>query len=67
MKNLIITLKTALVGVSGAALAGGATAATQYVSTNGATQDWKAVGSAAAAGAIAAGIAYFLKPPTATK
>ena len=63
MKNLIITLKTALVGAGGAALAGGATAATQYVGASGATQDWQAVGSAAAAGALAAGVAYFLKPP----
>lgn len=64
MKNLLITLKTALVGAGGAAIAGGATAATQYVGANGATQDWKSVGSAAAAGAIVAAVSYFLKPPT---
>ncbi len=59
----LITLKTAAVGAGGAALAGGATAATQYVSANGAPQDWNAVGSAAAAGALAAAVAYFLNPP----
>lgn len=59
----LITLKTVAVGAGGAALAGGATAATQYVQTNGATQDWQAVGSAAAAGAISAAMAYFLTPP----
>lgn len=63
----LITLKTIAVGAGGAALAGGTTAATQYVQANGATQDMQAVGGAAAAGAIVAGIAYFLKPPTATK
>lgn len=67
MKKILITLKTALVGLSGAALTGGATAATQYVQTSGATQDWQAVGSAAAAGALASGIAYFLKPPGSSK
>jgi hypothetical protein len=60
---VLVTLKTAAVGAGGAALAGGATAATQYVQTNGATQNWQAVGSAAAAGAVAAAISYFLKPP----
>jgi len=60
---LLITLKTAAVGAGGAALAGGATAATQYVQTNGATQNWQAVASAAAAGAIASALAYFLTPP----
>lgn len=59
----LITLKTVAVGAGGAALAGGATAATQYMGSSGATQDWQAVGSAAAAGALAAGVAYFLKPP----
>lgn len=64
MKAFLITLKTTLVAFGGAVLTGGTTAATQYVGTTGATQDWQAVGSAAAAGALAAGIAYFLKPPT---
>ena len=59
----LVTLKTAAVGAGGAALAGGATAATQYVQTNGASQNWQAVGSAAAAGALAAAISYFLTPP----
>lgn len=60
---ILVTLKTAAVGAGGAALAGGATAATQYVQTNGATQNWQAVASAAAAGAIGAALAYFLNPP----
>jgi len=63
-RPVLISMKTVVVGSAGAALAGGATAAQQYVATNGATQDWKAVGSAAAAGAIGAGVAYFLNPPT---
>lgn len=59
----LITAKTAAVGAGGAALAGGATAAAQYVQTNGATQDWQAVASAAAAGAATGMLAYFLNPP----
>lgn len=60
---MLITAKTVAVGAGGAALTGAATAATQYVQTNGATQDWKAVGSAAATGAVVAMLSYFLTPP----
>lgn len=67
MNALLTTLKTALVGAAGAALTGGATAATQYIQASGATQDWQAIGSAAAAGAITAGVAYLLKSPLKAK
>ena len=59
----LITAKTVAVGAGGAALAGGTTALQQYVATNGVTTNWQAIGSAAAAGALAAGAAYFLNPP----
>ena len=63
MKNLLITLKTALAGIAGAAATGGATAASQYLATAGGTQDWQAVGSAAAAGALTGAVAYLIKSP----
>jgi hypothetical protein len=63
MKNIFATLKVALAGILGAAATGGATAATQYISTSGATQDWQAVGSAAAAGALTGAVAYLVKSP----
>jgi len=63
MKNMLITLKAALAGILGAAATGGATAATQYISASGATQDWRAVGSAAAAGALTGAVAYLVKSP----
>lgn len=59
----LITAKTVAVGAVGAALTGGGLAAQQYVATNGVTMDWHAVGSAAASGAVAAALAYFLTPP----
>ncbi len=57
------TLATALVGVLGAAVTGGATAAAGYVQANGATQDWKPVAAAATTGALVAGLAYITKSP----
>ncbi len=63
MKNFFLTLKTLGAGILGAAATGGATAATQYISASGATQDWRAVGSAAAAGALTGAVAYLVKSP----
>lgn len=67
MKNALATIKVALAGLLGAAATGGATAASQYLAANGVTQDWRAVGSAAAAGAITAGVAYLVKSPRQAK
>jgi hypothetical protein len=53
----------ALAGVIGAAVTGGATAAVQYVQAHGATQNWQAVGGAAAAGAVLGTAAYFFPSP----
>jgi len=53
----------AVAGVLGAAVTGGATAAVQYVQANGATQNWQAVGGAAAAGAVLGAAAYFFPSP----
>ncbi len=57
------TLFGALAGLIGAAVTGGATAAVQYVQANGATQNWQAVGGAAAAGAVLGAAAYFFPSP----
>lgn len=57
------TLFGALAGVIGAAVTGGATAAVQHMQANGATQNWQAVGGAAAAGAVLGAAAYFFPSP----
>lgn len=53
----------AAAGVIGGAVTGGATAAVLYVQANGATQNWQAVGGAAAAGAVLGAAAYFFPSP----
>lgn len=67
MKNALATIKVALAGLLGAAATGGAAAASQYLTANGGTQDWQAVGSAAAAGAATAAVAYLVKSPLGAK
>ncbi|GAT32506.1 hypothetical protein TSACC_2905 [Terrimicrobium sacchariphilum] len=53
----------AAAGAIGAVVTGGVTAAVQYVQANGATQNWQAVGGAAAAGAVLGAAAYFFPSP----
>lgn len=63
ISNVGAMLFGAMAGVIGAAVTGGATAAVQYVQANGATQNWQAVGGAAAAGAVLGAAAYFFPSP----
>ncbi len=63
MSNLMKTLATGLVGVGGAILTGGATAAVAYVQANGVNGNWQAIGTAAAMGGITTALAYLTHSP----
>lgn len=63
MSNTMKVILGSLAAVIGAAATGGATAASQYIAANGATQDWKPVAGAAAAGALVGVFGLFAKSP----